>query len=331
MKNKSIYTIFCLGIFLLLCGGFSLKAQKPDPNTRDLLILVKWFEGEFDNDSQLWYEGRMGIEDEHERLHTIHAKIDAPEIGKHVFYIEEYTGDDTTNISRQRIVSFKSNAPEDTIEMELYFLKDAKKYIGAYNTPEVLKGFKKENLFGLDGCNVFFKRVGQQYQGSMKNKACVFGEGDLRRYSVHDMTISENQYWRVDRTFLIKDDSFHKGHPNAIPHKMRRADNYLCDIKFYVNSYAEPDPGDVSYKGIKIHDQGGFAWVLYPKNNKKYGFQLRDKEYPFYAEGSDFFMMRFIEEGQKRSNILVTAEPGAKKLSFNNGWASCFCQKIEKD
>jgi hypothetical protein len=327
-KNKLIISLtFCL---LFLITGVQKSNAQLDPNTRDILLLTKWFEGEFDNDSQLWFEGRMEIKDVHERVHTIHTRIEAPEIGKHVFYIEEYTGGDTTNISRQRIVSFKSNAPKEEIEMELYFLKDSKKYLGGYKNLEIFKNFSKNNLFGLDGCNVFFTKVGEQYQGSMRDKACVFGEGNLKRYSVHNMTISKNQYWRVDRTFLMKDDSFHKGHPNSVPHKMRRADIYSCDVNFYMKSYAEPDEGDVAIKGLKIHDQGGFAWVTYPKDNKKYGFQLRDKEYPFYATGSDFFMMRFIEEGKKRSNILVTAEPDAKKLSFNSGWVSCFCQKIEE-
>lgn len=322
-----VYTIFC---FLLLIGIQNVKAQN-DPNTRDLLILAKWFEGEFDNDSQLWYEGRRSVKDKHDRMHTIHAKIDSSAIGDHVFYVEEYIDDDPKNISRQRIVSFTSLVPDEGIEMAIYFLKDAKKYVGAYKDTSVFKDFTKDDLFGLDGCNVIFQRDGEQYKGSMKEKACQFGEGKLKRYSVHDMVISKDQYWRVDRSFLVKDDSFYKGHPNEIPHKMRRAETYNCDVSFYVNSYAEPHPDDVKYKGIKIHNQGGMAWVVYPKNNKKYGFQLREKEYPFYGSGSDFFMMRFIEEGKKRSNMLVTAEPGTSKLSFNNGWASCFCQKIEKE
>lgn len=328
---KLVHTV----IPFLLCRVFFLSNYdahaQSDPNTRDLLILAKWFEGEFDNDSQLWYEGRRDVKEKHGRLHAIHSKIDAKTIGEHVFYVEEYVDDDTTKISRQRIVSFTSMKPQEGIEMAIYFLKDAKKYLGAYDNKEVLKELTEDELFGLDGCNVIFQREGEQYIGSMKAKACQFGEGDKKRYSVHDMVISKNQYWRVDRSFLVKDDSFYKGHPNDEPHKMRRAENYLCDVNFYVNSYAEPDPNDIVYKGLKIHNQGGFAWVTYPKNNKKYGVQLREKEYPFYGDGSDFFMMRFIEEGQKRSTLLVTATPGTTKLSFNNGWASCFCKKMEKE
>ncbi|MEO1486402.1 MAG: chromophore lyase CpcT/CpeT [Bacteroidota bacterium] len=318
-------------LLLFLLGSIPYTFAQSDPNVRDLLLLVKWFEGEFDNDSQLWYEGRRKVPEaeRHGRIHATHTKIQADFLGEHTFYVEEYIDDDTTKIARQRVVSFKSMAPEEGIEMEIYFLKEADKFVGADGDASVFKELKQEDLFGLDGCAVIFQRKGEQYFGSMRDKACQFGEGDLLRYSVHDLVVSQNQYWRVDRSFLVKDDSFYKGHPNDIPHKMRLAERYTCDVSFYEKSYAEPDPNDKSYKGLTVHNQGGFTWVTYPKNGKKYGVQLREKEYPFYGEGADFFMMRFIEEGQKRSTILVTAQPGATKLSFNNGWASCFCKKDE--
>ncbi len=328
IKTKKLF-FFIWTVFLSL----NMVMGQNDPNTRDLLILTKWFEGEFDNDSQIWFEGRRGISEDaperHKRIHTTHTKIKADFLGSHVFYVEEYINDDVTKISRQRIVSFCSMAPAQEIKMIIYFLKDGKKYIGAQNKPNFFDNLKQEDLSLLNGCHVYFKKEGEQYFGSMRSKECQFGEGDLKRYSVHDMVVSKNEYWRVDRSFLVKNDTLHKGHINNEPYKMRKASNYLCDIKFYEKSYAEPTPNDVAYINLKIHNQGGFSWVMYPKENKKYGIQLREKEYPFYASDSDFFMMRFIKEGNKRSTIIVTAEPRVKKVSFNNGWASCSCKKIE--
>ena len=120
-------------LLLLVLGGITTTFAQSDPNVRDLLLLVKWFEGEFDNDSQLWYEGRRKVpeDQQHGRIHATHTKIQADFLGEHVFYVEEYVDDDTTKIARQRVVSFKSMAPEEGIEMEIYFLKEAKKFIGA--------------------------------------------------------------------------------------------------------------------------------------------------------------------------------------------------------
>ncbi len=315
----------------LLVSSNSLQAQKSDPNARDLVLLSNWFSGEFDNDSQIWFENRgswAGKDTEkHERIHAIHTRIDAPEIGEYVFYIEEYTGEDSTNVGRQRVVSFVSKAPEELIEMELYFLKEAKQFLGAYQSPELLKGIGKEDLFGLDGCNVIFTREGEQYHGSMKDKACQFGEGDLKRYSVHDMIISENQYWRVDRTFLVNNDQFHKGHPNDIPHKMRKVSYYSCDIAFHEKAYYMPSDKDKRYNNVRIHNQGGKKWFENPITGKMYAIQLREKQYPFYKEGSDFFMLRFIEKDQIASKAIIFAAPNPEKTGFQMGWASCVCEK----
>ena len=48
-------------LLLFLLGSIASTVAQSDPNVRDLLLLVKWFEGEFDNDSQLWYEGRRKV------------------------------------------------------------------------------------------------------------------------------------------------------------------------------------------------------------------------------------------------------------------------------
>lgn len=323
-------------ILAIICFHTTIAAptfDDGDPNVRDLGLLAKWFEGEYDNDEQLWVEARQDwwgkADEKHGRMHAIHKRIKADSIGKYVFYIEEYMDDDPTNVGRQRIVSFESlGEKKQGIVMKLYFLKDATKYLMASETHKtMLENVTMESLFGLDGCDVIFQRVGQQFQGSMGDKACQFGKGDELRYSVHDMTISEGEYWRVDRTFLVKDNSFWKGHPNAEPHKMRKAKIYTCDVSFYEKAYYLPGEKDKSYKGLKVHDQGGTAYLLNPVDGKTYFVQLRNKQYPFYdLEDSDFFFLRFKEKGAQASTALAFAAPGATKVGFQINWASATCE-----
>lgn len=318
--------------FTLLLISNTITAQL-DPNARDLVLLTKWFEGEFDNDSQIWLENRRdwkGNPDEkHKRQHAIHQRIDAPTIGKFVFYVEEYLDNDLSNISRQRIVSFVSDPSVKGIRMQIFFLKEADKYRANTENGDLFNQITKKDLFDLDGCDVIFRRQGEQYHGSMEPKACQFGEGELRRYSVHDMVISKNQYWRVDRSFLVSNDKLYKGHSNDEPYKMRKVTPYTCNVSFHEKAYYIPSEKDKKYKDINIHNQGGMHWFDNPINGKKYAIQLREKEYPFYVEGSDFFMMRFIEEGKLASEVIVTGQPGAKSLSFQIGWASAHCKMMQ--
>ncbi len=326
---KTTFALVVLIAPLFLSYG---KTNIADPNIRDLQVLSNWFEGEFDNDEQLWVEARSDWwgkpEEKHDRIHTIHKRIQADSIGKYVFYIEEYINDDPSNVGRQRIVSFESLVNKPGIAMKLYFLKNAEKYrLNSDTHEQMITNISKESLFGLDGCDVIFQRVGDQYHGSMVNKACQFGKGDEKRYSVHDVTISETQYWRVDRTFLVSDDSFFKGHPNNDPHKMRKVNFYSCDVSFYEKAYYLPSEKDTNYKNLLVHDQGGIVYLENPVDGKTYFIQLRNKQYPYYPlEDSDFFFLRFKEKNAKASTALAFVEPNAKKIGFQMNWASVICE-----
>ncbi|MEM6699525.1 MAG: hypothetical protein AAF599_14075, partial [Bacteroidota bacterium] len=73
--NKQIYQLFLVSIFSIFLAFQTATAQS-DPNARDLVKLTQWFEGEFDNDSQIWYENRYSWkgnpEERHHRIHTFH-------------------------------------------------------------------------------------------------------------------------------------------------------------------------------------------------------------------------------------------------------------------
>lgn len=331
MKSTTTCIVFLL--LGILWNSIPLYSQS-DPYARDLRILLQYFEGEFDNDSQMWLEGRRdwkGIpEEKHQRLHITHKRLPHDKMGAHAFYVEEYLEDDPQHISRQRVVSFSSDPEAGGIRMKIFFLKDAAKYVGAQHKQELLKDLNPAELFRIEKCDLIFQRQGEQYQGAMEDKACQFGEGEEKRYAVHNMIISKDQYWRVDRSFLLKNDTFYKGHPNDEPYKLRRVAYYTCNVSFHEKAYYLPSDKDKRYADIKIHNQGGMQWFENPINGKKYGLQLREKEYPFYTEGSDFFMMRFKEEGKLASEVIVTTTPHAESISFQIGWASAQCKTLNE-
>ncbi len=322
--------IFIIGLIHLICVG-SLISQKLDPYARDLVQIIEFYTGVFDNDSQIWFENRRGYpgteEDKHQRLHAIHTRIHIPSIGDNVFYVEEYIDNDPENIIRQRIVNFKSDIEAGGIVMQVYFLKNPKELRHAYLDIAKLEALSLDDMFGLDGCDVIFKREGDQFFGQMGSKTCQFGKEDKKRYSVHNIHLSASKYWRTDQTYLVATDQIYSGHKNSEPHKMRKANFYNCDISFTEKGYYDPSGNDKKYSDLNVHTQGGSVTVHNPIQDKMYTLQLREKEYPYYATGSDFFMMRFIEKDAKRSEVIITAEPGVEKISFSLGWSSAACYK----
>lgn len=320
-------------VFTLLISSIDLSAQTSNPYARDLVQFVDWFEGEFDNDSQLWYEARgdwTGEEAEkHDRLHAIHKRIELPALGEHVFYVEEFIHDDPAQVIRQRLISFESGREQQGILMKIYFLKDGKQYLLSNQDDDSFQVLTEDNYFEVDGCDVIIKRQGGQFFGQMHDKQCQYGEGTERRYSVHEFFLSESKYWRKDQSYLLATNEFYKGNPSDEPFKMRKVMNYTCNISFHEGGYYGSGENDKSYKDVIIHNQGGIQSFYNPVRDKTYNLQLREKEYPFYTEGSDFFMLRFIEDGKNRSEVIVTAEPYVKKISFSLGWSSASCHLEE--
>lgn len=296
-----------------------------DPNARDLLILTDWFEGEFDNEEQLWFErdprSNTPEDDRHQRVHTIHKRMDAPQFGDHVFYVEEYSDHDPTQIFRQRIVIFSSDSEAGQIRMRQGFFADAGAVKGAHRDVSMFTALTQDEVFFIDTCDVFWSRVADQFEGKMKDKACVFGEGDERRYSVHDITLSQNKYWREDLTYLVADGSFFRGTKPGHPTKMRRADTFTCEVAFRSENASQ------QVKGLPIHTQGGTVDLIREEDGQSITLMIRQKEYPYYSERPDFMFFSVRNTGEFRSIAYAVTDTDARRIGISTGGLSAHCHR----
>ena len=313
-------------VFSLLLPALPAAADvdNTDPFARDLLILADWFEGEFDNEEQVWFQAdpRSATPDDerHERIHTIHTRLDLPAFGAHVFYVEEYKDNDPAAVFRQRLVLFSSDREEPAIRMRQGFFNEPKRFLGAHRAPEKLAGLTTDDVFFLDQCDVFWRRSADQYEGGMKPKSCVFGEGKDRRYSVHNMVLSAGKYWRVDSTFRISDGSLYVGHSVDRPFKMRRARVFICEAAF------RPEGGpEQLVSGLRVHSQGGEATLTDESTGKVYLLRIRDKEYPYYRTRPDFLYFSLREQGEFRSVAYGVHDSNSRRMALSVGWMMANC------
>lgn len=320
---------------IFLCFLFSIStfavasANYSDPFTRDILILTDWFEGEFDNEEQQWFHRRSRAEGEMPvRVHTIHKRLDLPVFGDHVFYVEEYKDNDPTDIIRQRLVVFSSDLEENAIRVKQGFFKKPDAVRGGHNDPKKLKKLKPKDVFFMDECDVFMRRNASQFEGGMKPKACVFGEGEKRRYSVHNMTVSEKKFWRVDATFLVANNSFHAGTPLNKPTELRRARIYSCDFYFYGGEGLGQERTQQSVEDLRVHSQGGSATVTRESDGAQFEIFLREKEYPYYETRPDFIYYSLRRSGEKLKSIAYgVADADSRQFGLNQGEMGTFCHQ----
>jgi hypothetical protein len=124
---------------------------------------------------------------------------------------------------------------------------------------------------------VFWHAHADQYIGSMREKACVLGQGPQRRYSQHDLVLSATKYWRVDRTFNMATNALVVGNPSGVPHKLNRAKRFDCTVNLYSSGYLNgPSPEDQTFRGQPIHSQGGTIKLTRTSDGKTYTLRLRD-------------------------------------------------------
>lgn len=322
MRLISLITITGITLFSLAQPSFA-EQSNTDPFARDLLILTDWFEGEFDNEEQLWFQKdpRSNTDElsRHERMHTIHHRIDQPDFGNHVFYVEEYLDHDPANVFRQRLVTFRSDQESNAIRMQQGFFKKPEKFLGAQSNPKAFEGLSSADVLFLDECDVYWNRVAEQYEGKMKNKTCVFGEGEKRRYSVHNMVLSESKYWRVDSTFLVSDDSLHKGHAVDAPFKMRRAKQFQCQVIF------RGENGTQTLENLKLHSQGGSVDVKRDSDGAEFTILMRDKEYPFYTTRPDFIFLSVRKKGENTSLAYSVNDSNSRSLGMKMQELLVYC------
>lgn len=310
----------------LLVTSTALADTASDPFSRDLLILVDWFAGDFDNEEQRWYEAdpRSATAEEERvlRLHVSHRRIEAPEFGEHVFYVEEYKDADPDAVIRQRLVIFTSDLEAGAIRMQQGFFKEADKYLGSNLDPAPLTNLNADDVFFIDDCDVFWTRVAGQFQGAMKAKQCVFGEGDERRYSVHDLYLAQDKYWRVDSTFLVADDSLFVGYPQDKPVKMRRAVPFICEVYFY-----EPNGESEHIENLPMHNQGGMLTATRSRDGAQFDVLMRTKEYPYYDTRPDFIYFSIRKSGEMRSIAFSVNDADSRTLGMRTTEVGAFCHR----
>lgn len=317
--------ILVIAVFLMPALGAAQEELPMDPNARDILILTDWFEGEFDNEEQRWFHTRNGGEGEpaHLRMHAIHKRVDLPQIGEHVFHIQHYINNDPDDVARQRIGVFISEPGMQAIRMKQGFYKDNDKTRDAHLDPSKLDGLTEDDIFFIEGCDIYWRREADQYVANMGPKECVFGEGDLTRYSVHRWTLSENKLWLVDSSFLISDDSLHVGLPVDQPFRMRRSKIFHCEVTFRNEDRSVAR----TIKDVRMHSQGGLVWFDPDENGDVYGIRMRDKEYPFYSERPDFLLLSLQKQGQATMVGYALTDVDARRVGFNLGWALGHCHR----
>ncbi len=181
--KKNIRQTFLLlyALIFIILAGIKVNAQEEKKATyasleKDLIELLEWFPGEYDNHQQVYKEAVNDLPQErrHRQTHHIFLPVKIDFIPGRLLYAQQSQHYNLNDIYRQRIYAFTIDEEEQAIRLTIYTPKNPDKLIGLHLEPLILKTLSKDDFFLKPGCDVFWKKKNNQFEGYLKPNACSY-------------------------------------------------------------------------------------------------------------------------------------------------------------
>lgn len=178
MKRFCVFFIlfFVLTLPNIACSINSKLEIATDTLIQDLEELLAWFPGEYDNHQQVYREAVLDTPKKmrHRQTHHIFYRIALDFIEGQQIYAQQSQHYDLNDIYRQRIYAFKVDEAENAIRLTIYTPKDPTKLKNAHLNPKLFENLSSEDFILKPGCDVFWKRKDNQFEGYLKENECNY-------------------------------------------------------------------------------------------------------------------------------------------------------------
>ncbi len=217
----------------------------------DFELFLKWFPGRYDNALQVRQQSAdyNAPSEKNYRRHSIFRRVDLPAFGDVVFYAEQYRDGDPQNIYRQRIYELSLVPERGAFRLRVHIPKDVEALRGAYRDTSLLIGLTPEAATVWEGCDVFWIRIEDRFEGSLDEGTCRFYspryEAEVKLEET--LTLTENALWFADRGLTL-DGEYLFGMQGDEPAKALRARPVRCEVIALVSGVTT---------NWWMHDQGG--------------------------------------------------------------------------
>ena len=246
LKN---YARLILALLAMAPAHFAIAAPNYEPTRAELEQvledLTRWLPGSWDSFPQVYYERtvqapKMGP---HEHWHRVFARIDAPQIGTHVFYGQINVGGRNGEMMPRSQILYNAVIDETRglVSVTGQGPADAQKYENLQDKPELWKEVRQRDP-GAVRCDFVWRRSGTQIVGTLEGKqesmrkygpgTCTYmtgGNNDIEFYADAEWVLGPEDLWLYDinrmagNTFTGRDDRTHI--------RLSRAHPFDCQIR----------------------------------------------------------------------------------------------------
>lgn len=323
---------------MLFATHVMAQGQDGTPAERDLTVIAEMLPGTYDNQEQVYFDGRLGVREEarHERVTTSITKVDLPAFGDYVFFVRDHRNNDPDKPHRLRLYALSADNDEEAVRMKMHYIEGQDKpakYLNAHVNTSLLSGLDPKTSKPLEGCDVFWRREAGQFHGAMKDGACTWewpGKGQV--VTEYHMMLSETALWVRDGT-LASDGSLVTGNPDRVYHKLTRARNFTC----YADMPGVSGGRDIPYtrfSDLEITDQGGIARFVSNEDTprtiqiglRNVDWQMNNEIGAYTRDSLVMYISSINDDGKPGEFFGYTfTQPDAERLGINLGFILVNC------
>jgi hypothetical protein len=306
-----------------------------DPDRKELEAvledLMAWLPGEWSAEPQLHYERtvRMPKEGEHELWYRTFARIDAPQVGPHVFYgqINIATRDGPLYGRSQVIYTASIDEARGVVLVRGQALADPEKYINLQDRPELWSQVKMNEA--AINCDFIWRRHGEQVIGVLEGRTedkrvngpgtCTFTSSSGKEfYSDAEWVLSPETLWLYDINTLA--GVRFNGREDRTHTRLSRARPYRCSVR-------DAD----GRRSIDSYDRGGYGPAK-ARDGQALQWKLLRALYPA-ADGTGLDdQLRLTLQPPESDEVLEAsrAAPKADRIALDARGVKVECARQEK-
>jgi hypothetical protein len=150
-----------------LAVGCAVEKAKHERDA-DLQLISDWLPGHYNNEAQIAEDRRLGRVP-HDAFTLSIVQVHAGEIGVQMFYLQEMTSG-AREIKLQRLISM--GITNDKVVATMWSFTDPPRWREGDTTPELFTSLQPPDLKVMRGCNLVWKKQGDQFTASNELGKC---------------------------------------------------------------------------------------------------------------------------------------------------------------
>jgi hypothetical protein len=309
------------GVAAIVTAGQVAIAQ----GSGDLDSLQKLWPGVRDSTEEVFISSDPNLtawgEGAEKRVRTIVASVEAPWLGQHVLYMEEFLHDDPDSIRRQLLLDLQPAEPPTVgVRVRLYSFKEPQRWAHLDRRPKLLSNLRRAEIVKAEGCDLMLKKEGDQFSGGTVGKGCIDIRDGGQRYVEYRLVVGQDLYWYRRRVLLRKGNDLQEEVFGFNWYELNDARLFACRVE-WSSSGRKSDLRFIAR--LELHDQGGRGRFVTP-DGRKLELTLHSQDWPFTAD-RDALILLLQDQVQDTPLASAWTEIDSGDIAINLGWLRIRC------